>query len=400
MIMAVSPCSAPTARRWRQRGISLVELMVGLVIGMLVVLAVTGSVAVLNQQRKTTISGGDAQESARTALGVIDRAARLAGAGLFNNGQLLCSSINIYYDGTTLANGAPLLPIKITDGGAGGSDKITVTYADAKGGSGVVNLVDDMPNTSANFVVNHQGSLQVGDLAVVGVPGSNRPCTLFQITAFPPGGGTCGGVTTSCIDVQHNPGSTGKYNPANPNTAFADAPRYGYVNAPPTVIGPAIIARLGKLVQDTYAVMCNSLVSYDATMVGVNAPSCTASPAAFANVIPQVGDVVQIQAQYGISASANSDVVTSWVDATGATWAAPTSADAMRIKAVRIAVVARGREPASGNVTAAVSSGFPDAAAPAIDLSTVTVPAGKTWQNYRYRVYQSVIPLRNVAWNQ
>lgn len=385
---------------------SLVELMVGLLVGLIIVLAILGSVTTLNQQRKTTVSGGDAQESAMAALGLIDRAARLAGAGLFHNGQLLCTSLNMYYNGTTIANNTSLMPVRITDGGATGPDSITVTYASPLGGSAVLNVVDDMPNTSSNFVVNHQGNLQVGDLAIIGVPGSGRPCTLFKVTAFPPGGGNCNNVTTSCIDVQHNPGANGEYNPPNPNQVFTDAPLYGYSNAPPTIIGPAIISRLGAFVQETYGVLCNSLVSYTPTG---GAPSCTASPQAFVNAIPQVGEVVQMQAQYGVTATATSDVVTNWVDATGPLWQDPSSTEISRIKAVRVVVVARSREPSRTEVSSpctnaqsVVNTGpcsFQDAAAPIIDLSAVTVPAGYTWKNFRYRVYQSVIPLRNVAWN-
>ena len=69
-------------------------------------------------------------------------------------------------------------------------------------------------------------------------------------------------------------------------------------------------------------------------------------------------DIVNIQAQYGISVTEDSNIVAQWVDATGATWAAPVLADRNRIKAVRIAVVARNGQPdaGSGNVTSPCSS--------------------------------------------
>lgn len=389
----------------RQGGLSLVELMVGLAVGLLVVLVVTSSLAVLNQQRKITVSGSDTQENAQAALSLLDRAGRLAGAGLFYNGQMLCSGINIY-QGTVLADNASLMPVSIVDGGAAGSDRITFTYTEAPGGNGNVNVVNDMPTASSNFTVNHQGSLKVGDLAIIGVPGSGRPCTLFKVTSFPPGGGNCGGVTSSCIDIQHNPGVNGEYNPPNPSQEFTDAPRYGYENDPPTVIGPAIVLRAGKLVQDTYAVMCNSLLSYNAT---TQVPSCT-SASDVSNATPLVADLVQIQAQYGITDAASSDVVTAWVNATGGSWLAPSAADIPRIKAIRIAVVARSRERAPSNVSGPCTNAagvanpsgpcsFQDSEAPVIDLSGIPVPSGTTWRNFRYRVYQTVIPLRNVAWN-
>ena len=116
-----------------------------------------------------------------------------------------------------------------------------------------------------------------------------------------------------------------------------------------------------------------------------------------------------MQAQYGISNTASSNVVSAWVSATG-TWAAPAAADVQRIKAVRVVLVSRSKEPDSDTVTQAactngagvVNTGpcnFEDASAPVIDLSGLPVPGSRSWRQYRYRVQQAVIPLRNVIWS-
>jgi type IV pilus assembly protein PilW len=122
---------------------------------------------------------------------------------------------------------------------------------------------------------------------------------------------------------------------------------------------------------------------------------------------PSVVGVVNMQAQYGISAAANSNAVTQWVNASGA-WAAPTVADRKRIKAIRIAVVARNENLATATVTTTCSSttaaaptglcaweGSAASPAPAVDLS-----ADANWARYRYRVFDSIIPLRNVIWSK
>lgn len=409
-------CARSTRLRAEQRGISMIELMIGMVVGLIVALAVTSTVSTMNLQRRTAVSGGDAQANAQLALILVDRTARMSGAGLFYNGQLICTGINIYHDGSTLANDAPILPVKIVDGGATGSDAITFTYSNAVGGSAAANLVDAMATEAAPITVNHQGGLRAGDLAIVGVPGSAVPCTLIGITAFDSTGANCNAITTACTNIVYAAGTTivngnvpGKWNPPDPATAFgANAQRYGFASAAP-LVGPAVASGMGSFVQDTYQVMCNSLVSYPYTSAGVNAPACTASPLSITNASLLVSDIVQMQAQYGITASAASNVVTNWVDATGGTWTTPNAATIPRIKAVRIVVVARSKEAAAGLVTAACTNAagvastgpcsFQDAEAPVIDLSATSVPAGKTWQNYRYRVYQSVIPLRNVSWN-
>lgn len=394
----------------------MIELMIGLVVGLIVTLAVISTVSTMNLQRRTTVSAGDAQENAQLALMLIDRTARMSGAGLFDNGQLICTGINMYYDGVVLANDGPILPVMIVDGGATGSDAITFTYANAVGGSAQAHVVDAMANAAAGITVNHQGGLRQGDLAIVGVPGSAVPCTLIGITGFDASGVNCNAITSTCTNILHAAGTAtvngnvpGKWNPPDPATVFGtNAPLYGFDNAAP-VVGPAVVTGMGRFVQDTYRVMCNSLVTYPYTSAGANAPACTASPLSVTNASLLVSDIVQMKAQYGITASAASDVVTNWVNATGATWTVPSAVNVPRIKAVRIAVVARSKEGASGLVTAACTNAagvantgpcsFQDAEAPVIDLSATSVPAGKTWQNYRYRVYQSVIPLRNVAWN-
>jgi type IV pilus assembly protein PilW len=118
--------------------------------------------------------------------------------------------------------------------------------------------------------------------------------------------------------------------------------------------------------------------------------------------------IVNLQVQYGISAAANSNQVVQWVDATGGTWSAPTVADRNRIKSIRIAVVARNAKIETGNVTTACSSttaaaptglcaweGNVTSPAPVVDLSN-----GANWARYRYRVFETIIPLRNMIWSR
>ena len=133
-------------------------------------------------------------------------------------------------------------------------------------------------------------------------------------------------------------------------------------------------------------------------------------------------DIVNLQAQYGISSTANSKDIASWVNGTG-TFAAATLtgsggvANRQRIKAVRVAIVARSKNREAGLVTsqcAAIDNTRPDCAcvgaattnfgpcawrddatnpAPTIDLR-----GDPDWQHYRYKVYQTIIPLRNSIW--
>ncbi|WP_430438073.1 PilW family protein [Methylibium petroleiphilum] len=391
------------ACRCRQSGFTMVELMVAIAVGLIVTLAVTGAVLTMGRQFRITGANAAAQGSAQIALSLMDEAGRSAGVGMYNNGQPLCPTLNAAYGGAVRSPGDVFLAAKIDDGGSNSaSDTVTFT------GSSAVGALSGTPVLEATTLnnpikVSNAGSFQLNDLALIGAPGSGQPCTLFQVTAAPTTGAVCGGNASTCKTLTRATNAT--YN------VFATPPSYGFSTSG-TVYGPAVVNRLGSdFQQDRFAVMCGALVKYNAF---VNpSPTCTQYPLDFPGpnpAAPIAMDVVLMHAQYGISASAASDVVTGWVNANATGWSSPTVADAGRVKAVRVVVVTRSKEPDNTLVTAAtctneaavVNTGpcsFADAATPVIDLSATAVPAGRTWRNYRYRVHQAVIPLRNVIWS-
>src|SRR5690349_23124101 len=117
------------AMHQRQRGMSLVELMVGILVGLLVVMAATGSLSFFESQRTTSLSGNAAMNSGMMGGYVLQRDLRNAGVGLLNATQLACTQLNLYYSGATRANGAAVAPVQIVDGGAG-PDSISIFFAD------------------------------------------------------------------------------------------------------------------------------------------------------------------------------------------------------------------------------------------------------------------------------
>jgi type IV pilus assembly protein PilW len=137
------------------------------------------------------------------------------------------------------------------------------------------------------------------------------------------------------------------------------------------------------------------------------------------NGVDSVAGVVNLQAQYGISATANSNQVTQWVDATNSFTPAAlalTPALRNRIKAIRLAIITQNPKPEVAVVTNGCSSrtaasptglcAWPGVqiagpitsiqAAPLVDLSN----GDANWNRYRYRVYESIIPLRNIIWSK
>ncbi|AEG92317.1 PilW family protein [Ramlibacter tataouinensis] len=392
----------------RSRGVTLVELMVASALGLLVALAVTTAVVSSGRQFSIISANATAQNSAQIGLSLLDLAGRGAGAGFYANRQPLCPTWNAYNGSALVSNGGRFMPARITDGGsAGASDTVVFT-----GGSGARALTAApvmMNTTGSNIQVANAGAFADNDYALLGAPGSGQPCTLFQVTGAPTATSACGGNANECQVLVRNPNQG-----LNPGpTAFTNNPTFGFSSGG-GAHGPATVSRVGSVAngfrQDAFTVQCASLVRYNA-FVTAALPPCTAAPLAFGAGVDAIAtDVVLMHAQYGVSNSPASDVVEQWVNASGPTWGGtPAEADISRIKAVRIVLVARGREPDGAMVSVACTNtagvantgpcSFEDAAAPVIDLSSVPVPAGRGWQNYRYRVHAAVIPLRTVIWS-
>lgn len=395
-------------RRQRQAGFSLVEMMVASAVGLLVALAVVSAVVSAGRTYATVTSTVSAQSSAQIGLSLIDLSARSAGAGFYAAGKPLCPTWNAWNGTALVSDGARLMPARIVDGGAATApDRIVFT-----GGSGSKALSAAPVMTAANGAnvqVSIGGGFAVGDVAVIGAPGSGQPCTLFEVTQAPSIVSACGGNAVECQLLVRNPNSG--LNP-HPN-AFATHPTFSFDGGGAT-IGHAAVSRVASssagFSQDAYAVQCGSLVRYNAFRTTA-LPPCTASPLSFGSGVDAIApEIVLLHAQYGVSNTAASDVVAQWVDASGATWGGtPAADDIARIKAIRVVLVARAREPDGSAVSnpctstaGVVNTGpcsFEDANAPVIDLSAVPVPAGRTWRNYRYRVHAAVMPLRTVIWS-
>ena len=107
--------------------------------------------------------------------------------------------------------------------------------------------------------------------------------------------------------------------------------------------------------------------------------------------------IVALKALYGVADSATNPVVSSWVAPAG-DWAASKlmAASISRMRAVRLAVVARSSQREKSEVSPAAVTLFPDLIATATSTAapiSVTVPD----RHYRYKVFDVTIPLRQMA---
>lgn len=342
----------------RHTGFSLVEIMVGLAIGMLAALVIIQILSTFQTQQRTTTGNADAQTSGSVALYLIQREAQMAGYGLSvfdtSNPALLCNTVTNETTGLT----TDIWPLSIIDGGstAGSSDQLIVRYGDAQTGGTSVSCSGSTPcsgNTLNDFT------------------------TYFRPYLYASGPNNCPVTITDCSNTHFvllSNGGTCRIAPITSTTTFSGG-------------STGSLAYLGNWTNATFSIVNNQL---------------------FRNNTEIAANIVNLQAQYGISTVASSNVVTQWVNASGTTWANPSINDRNRIKAIRIAIVARNDKPEGGSVTSACSSqtapaptglcaweGSATSPSPTIDISNNT-----DWQRYRYRVFETIIPLRNVIWSR
>lgn len=375
----------------KSAGFSLIEIMVGLVIALLATLVISQTHAVFEGQKRTTTAGADAQENGLFAIHTIETDLRMAGRGLIVNGQLAMTKLNTYKNGTVTQN-TPMFPVSIIDGGTGAnnSDSISIVYSNSPCAGASMRIVNNMPTPSNVVTVNVASCTGANDMIILVTPGSGDAGTLMQATGTHVQANGTNVLTSSGQSIYNPPGG---FN----GTLF---PPGGYTTSP-----QSYVINMGEMVQAQYQVLCDTLAHTD-LLTQTGAPSCT-NQNTFTNAVPVANNIVNIQAQFGVATNPGSQSVDCWVSAndsgcspTNADWAASnlTENDVRRIKAVRIAVVARSSlsekpGPSGCTTTSAAPVVWTDAGAPAVNLT-----GDANWQCYRYKVYHTIIPLRNILW--
>lgn len=370
----------------RNRGFSLVELMVGLTVGLIAILAITQTLSTYENQKRTTTAGADAQENGLLALFSIEQDLRTAAAGFTHPEAFACQNFFSYYKETSAGTGAPMAsfdttPVSIADGGAGNPDTIVVRTGSRFIGSIPTRLTAAMADPSDPIEVERVYDFTNQDLVMLVSPGGVN-CTLTRITA----------VDMPGRKLTRASGQTPEYNPAS---------TYLTANSWPGYVTNSSVFRVGTtagggVTSRSYSVSADNRLQVANAVTGAGATTQVLA-----------SEIVDLQAQYGV-APAGSQQINDWVDPTGG-WAAPSVADRQRIKAVRVVIVARSAKRDGALVTntcpnnAGTNYGpcaWADSAADPAPLIDLRAAAGDTeWQHYRYKVYQTVIPMRNVMWS-
>jgi type IV pilus assembly protein PilW len=360
-------------RRGASRGMSLVELLVAAAIGIIASLAIFQVFAVFEGQKRTTTSGGEAQTSGTLALYTVERDVRQGGYG-FNTPDLVGCTLQ-GWDQQAGAALAPftLVPALITQGAgstpgvAGSPDTITVAYGNGDALPAPLAIQIGSLGVSDDFIkiINATYGYQRGDHVVIAEPG--KPCTLAQVNEVPPATGDNTRLNlqaASYVDPYTGATVNTRYNnPAGLGTAYTAG------NGKVYNIGPAPTVKV-------FSVLNGQLMSQ-----ALGAASAT----------PIFDNIVQLQAQYGKDTNGDGvvDVFNETTPANTAEWAA--------VLALRIAVVARSGLYEKDEVSPATIRLWDDSGNPPTTTGPVWTLTSDE-RHYRYKVFQTVIPLRNMLW--
>jgi type IV pilus assembly protein PilW len=393
----------------RQSGLSLIELMISVVIGMLAMVFVMRSTVTFETNRRGTVGGSDSMQNGVVALFSMENDAAQAGWGLNDSTLLGCRGR--FFDSQNYANAnvgggvaVTFAPVSVVFNGAN-PDQISFASGTSDAGSGGAQIdalgaainantfnIDTPANYFKQFDVLALAPVTTGG-ACANPATAGTCCALAQISNVP-GGGTA-------ISVANDGTTSTRFNPPG-----------GLLAAYPAASGVTKVVNLGNgdhLALHTWDVN-NGVFRLRAT----DLPGSSSTPAS------AVSGIVSIKALYGFDTRAgaaflpdNGMQINQWsagmIDADG-DGVVGSLGDYQRMSALRLAVVARGREPekpdSSGTcpntttVRPTVFASQQPAAIATVAIQVNVAVAGDPidWTCYRYRVFETIVPLRNFGW--
>lgn len=361
----------------REAGLSLVELMVGMTVALVGLLVIAGVLATASQQKQTTAGGADAQTSGAIAAFLIERDGRMAGYGM-NLSDLLGCQIHAYDEGVSPAREFTfsLTPLTITPGTATTPDSLTISYGTSDVGLNAPRLTQAHNGNNANYKVDNRFGFHEGNLVIVSEDGVDTngdgidDCTLAQVTGVP-------GTPGQTDNIIHNSGNytnlSGQNVPARYNKPAGLGIPYT-TNARVYNIGDLPVTKVYAVNTGTNNLtMQNLLTDTSSSEIAEN--------------------IVFLRAQYGKDTD-NDGTVDTYDQVTPTT-----AAGWQQVIALRFAVVARSHKRDAETVSPASLQLWPTITLPSgATLAAQTLALSEEQRHYRYKVFDTLVPLRNQIW--
>jgi len=382
----------------RASGFSLIELMVGMVVGLLGVLVIQQAFQLNESYKRSTSGAGEAQSNGAIALYNLEREIRNAGYGMNDPNFLKCANIYWYYQGkyssppgaagpTALTTLRPA-PVFIVDGGAG-NDAINVIYSNNTMRTVPSKMVSDRDNNLASneakrVDVDSNAGFAEDDLFVIAQtdPADGLyKCAMYNVT--PPQGG----VPLLPSHLWNASGTDGPYNPPLAASLF-----------PRPMVNSQVYA-MGQLSSNGFEIKDSTL-----TMTPAITRSAPGQPPSLGNTSFQlVSGIVGMKAWYVKDNGAGGVVYDKILPISPLEW--------QRVRAIRVMLLSRStnyEKPAAGaggvcDATGATSPSIRYYDPPSNSIGNTNpiyfpVPDGLP-SCYKYRLFETVVPLRNIRWS-
>jgi type IV pilus assembly protein PilW len=386
---------------------TMIELLVAMAIGVTVTLAVSTLLVASENHKRITTSNNDANQTGVYTFSEIDRALRGAGSGLVQSsysgdqGVLGCrlnaasfmprtSPYPAPFSNYFLGGGAPtalrVAPVLIGAGQSDNNKSDVLVVMGASGGAGGVTRSVYGSGSSTSLVLENTVGFNPYDVVLVSQSGTTD-CLLEEVIFVNTSSLTLGSTYYTSTAATTNIASL------SASTASAVTP-LGNMGLPP--------ATSPNNVQFTlYGVGTNNtLYSYDLLQY-----QNLASGSGGGDVSQSIADqVIQMNAIYGVATTATPSIFNNWANPadTGHGYdintVMTTPATQKLIVSVRVAIVVRGEyydkkvvSPASLTLFNGLVDGYGNSLAKTVSLTTAS-----TGHNYRYRVFEFTVPLRDL----
>jgi len=366
----------PNTALSRMRGFSLIETMIGLLIGMVSVVIVLQVYARSDSAKRVSNSTDDAQMNALLAMHTLEREVRQAGLGLSAFTILGCKlGYTSVSDGGT-AQLTALAPVTINPdatvvpAGDAGTDTLLILSGNSDGPSEGDPTVADASTQALILATSTSGYFTAGERVIAALSTRPASCTLKLDTVR--------SVSATTLTLAQG-------------TAFA-------------LPNDSLVYNLGATPRlRAYAVRNGNLTVCDYLKhnCGDSRYTSTLDSTVW---VPVVSQIVGLRAQYardtsGISGSSSTmtGVVGTYDQLTpGSTADAstiPVYCKWVRIVGLRLAVVGRANHPDRSAPTTSSTLNWSGSSDAPVSVSRLT-----NWAQYRYRLLESAAPLRNIIW--
>jgi len=383
-----------------QRGMTLVELMVALLLGLVTTYFISQVFAIAEGQKRTATFGTDAQVNGAVALHTLRQHVMGSGYGLIAAQSALGCPLYGEFGtaGNTKATPAmSLVPVVITPGGSASapSDEVQVITSTKSSFAAPV-MVDGRTSTQEKgFKVSGQGGslgFELGD-TFAAIPAdwknNNNECLLFTVSEDKASPNTT-------LDRLHVPFVS---NAASSFNAAGDG-HWPVASGQKRMPDKTLLVNFGAMRQMTFKVVDDTF-RVD-----------TWTPQSIGNIEQLNSGIVLLKALYGRDTSVPADGTIDVYDTT-----TPTTTDGWKsVLSVRLVIVARSGQRERTKVTTAAPKwsvgGGTAVTYSAYPGSTTTCAANAAscelplpisqladWEYYRYKVFDTAVPVRNLMWN-